>query len=249
MKILYISIWLSIFLINQSISAESINNMFWGDSKKPIKGAQVAKLLNNYPTKIKNLYGNKKIHVYSIDLDSDGKNDYIIHEDNAFNTCFAKSDFSIIGCERLGYGDGFRYYWFINIDGDPMLELISLAGDEDSSDYYIYRFDKKTWKMNKRIKIAPVIFSKSEHYKGIYWGYPWDITGLIISNPTGPARIYCCISDLKGEVDEVNHKILFVAFEGIPTQGDPIGSFNYLEKKFKFMNLNDLKLKYEAVGN
>lgn len=223
--------------------------MYWGDSKKPINGSQVAKLLSNYPVKISDLFTNKKIHVYSIDLDSDGANDFIIHEDSAFKTCFAKSDFSIIGCEKLGYGDGFRYYWFVNIDGDPILELISLAGDDDSSDYYIYKFDKKTWKMHKRIKIAPVIFSKSKQYRGIYWGYPWDITGLMTSNSDGRTRIFCCISELKEESEDYSGKILFVAFEGMPTQGDPVGAFNYLKKKFKFMQLDDLKLTYEKVSH
>ncbi len=247
MKIIYAYFLASFFFINLSIAAESINTPYWGDAKISIRGAQAAQTQVNYPSKIKDLFANKKIHVFSIDLDKNGKNDFIIHEDGAFKTCFAKSDLSIIGCEKLGIGDGFRYYWFVNMDGDPMLELISLEGDEDSSDYYIYRFDKKTWKMSKRIKIAPVIFSKSKRYKGIYWGYPWDITALITSNSTGPARIFACISDLK-DIDEVNHEILFVAFEGIPTQGDSAGSFNYLKKKFKFMNLNDLKQRYEDIS-
>ncbi len=251
MRIFYVLIWLCVFSINQLGAAESDkkDNIYWGDAKKPIAGALAAKLLSTYPKKIKDLHGNKKIDVYSIDLDTDGKNDFIIRERDAFKTCFAKSDFSIISCENLGYGDGFRYYWFVNIDSDPMLELISLIGDDDYSDYNIYKFDRKTWKMNKRIKIAPVIFSKAKNYRGIYWGYPWDITKLITSRTSGTIRIFSCISDLKNNDEGDVRNILFVAFEGIPTQGDPVGHFNYLEKKFKFMNLDYLKLTYEKVSD
>lgn len=246
MRICYTAVVLVILAISSSSAWQSNDNRYWGGQTKAIKGAQVAERVDIYPRKIQELYGNKKIHVYRIDLDKDGTPDYIAREESGFKTCFVKSDLSIIGCERLGYGDGFQYYWFVNIEGDPMLQLISLVGDEDSSDYCIYRFDKKTWRRNQRVRIAPVIFSKSKQYKGIYWGYPWDISGLVSKRATGANGLYCCISELK-KIDEESRDTLFVAFEGLPTQGDFTGHYTYLEKKFRFQNAKDLKQYYEDL--
>ena len=40
---------------------------------------------------------------------------------------------------------------------------------------------------------------------------------------------------------------LFVAFKGRPTQGEPVGGFNYLDGKFKFMDYHDLSPRYRPL--
>lgn len=224
------------------------DDAYWGDAKHPIIGAQAARALAQVPDKLKPLIKGHAVSVYSIDLDRDGAPDFIVRYHAGFKTCFVKSDLSIMHCERLGYGDGFRYYWFVDLAGDSMLQLISLEGDEDYSDYHLYHFDRATWRMASWMRIAPVILSESPHYKGIYWGYPWDITALVTAPGKNGTRIRCLPTDkARDQLDEEAEDAMFVAFRGKPTQGEPSGFFNYLQGKFKAMGYQELKRYYQPV--
>ncbi len=244
--------FLSVLLASHSVfaDADGKSEKWWGSAKHPIDGALVAEVQERHPEKLKQYIGKSEVVVYAIDLDKDGAKDFIVRYVDRSRTCFAKSDLSIVSCEKLGYWDGFRYYWFVNLAGDPLLELISLEGDEDSSDYWLYHFDRKTWKMTTRLNIAPVIYSESKDYKGIYWGYPWDITKLVTAKSKQGMRIFCTPSDPnRDQLDEEFENALFVAFKGIPTQGDAVGGLNYLDGKFRFMSYGELKGRYEKTGN
>ncbi len=252
MRKLYALAFLSALLTSQSVSADADGKreLYWGDAKHPIEGAVMAEVQERPPEKLKRIIGNDKAVVYAIDLDKDGAKDFILRYVDGSRTCFAKSDLSIVSCEKLGYWGGFRYYWFVNLAGDPLLELVSLEGDEDYSDYWIYHFDRKTWKMATRLSIAPVMYSESKDHTGIYWGSPWDITKLITSRSKNGMRLLCAPSNAyRDQLDEEFKNAVFVAFKGLPTQGDPVGGFSNLEGQLKFMSYGDLRARYKTVEN
>ncbi len=97
------------------------NEQFWGSSTKQLKGnLKVAERVANVPEKIAKQFSNKSVRVFSIDLDSDGKPDYIVVVDKEFQTCYFDSSFSKRHCEKRGVGDGFSYYYFVQLDDDPI---------------------------------------------------------------------------------------------------------------------------------
>jgi hypothetical protein len=69
--------------------ASSQNEQFWGSSTEQLKGnLKVAERVANVPEKIAKQFSNKSLRVFSIDLDSDGKPDYIVVVDKEFQTCY-----------------------------------------------------------------------------------------------------------------------------------------------------------------
>jgi hypothetical protein len=221
---------------------------FWGNQTRPIEGAKAAGSLQKYPDRIAAMFTGSKYHVFGIDLDNDGQSDFIVFIQSQSKTYFIKSDFSIVDTEDISYDqDGFQYYWFKDIDNDKLDELFSLTGDEDNSDYALFKFDTKTWKLSKKVKIEPVIIAKDRQHQGIYWGYPWDITKLFSSDTNGATRLYCCIADDQSDESEPVKNGLFIAFEGTPTQGDSKGSFGFLKPKLKYRRLDELNFKYKII--
>jgi hypothetical protein len=222
--------------------ASSQNEQFWGSSTEQLKGnLKVAERVANVPEKIAKQFSNKSLRVFSIDLDSDGKPDYIVVVDKEFQTCYFDSSFSKRHCEKRGVGDGFSYYYFVQLDDDPMLELFDLSGDEDYDDYKLLKFDPKTWTPSVVFEIQPLIKSLDKSHRGIYWGYPWDITDLPLQRSGSNLQMKVTFAedpnpDPAGEEPRAP-KILF---EGIPTQGDAVGPYSALEKKFQWKSLRQL---------
>jgi len=218
--------------------SETQNDRVWGSSTTGIgKGLLLAKRLDVIEPKIQKLFPGKKIKVFTIDLNSDGRVDYIVPEDKAFRTCFVDADFKLRSCEKLGIGDGFAYYFFAKLDNEPMLKLFELSGDSDESDYKLYSFDPKTWKLNLVFKIYPYIYATDKDHKGVYWGYPWDITGITLKNDKGEIKFLGISGKDK---DEATRKSVYenkILFNGIPTQGHP---YTKLQEKFKLMSLKEM---------
>ncbi|MBC7465405.1 MAG: hypothetical protein H7256_05380, partial [Bdellovibrio sp.] len=112
--------------------------------------------------------------------DQDGKPDFIAENTKDDETCFIKSDFSIKSCEPISYTKafGFNYEFFTSNGKNNTVILLDLSGDEDSSEFTIKEFEEKTWKLKTVATVLPIVDSKTKAHKGIFWGYPWDITGL-----------------------------------------------------------------------
>jgi hypothetical protein len=222
--------------------ASTQNEHFWGSASRQMKGnLKVAERVANVPEKIAKQFSNKTIRVFSIDLDSDGKPDYIAVVDEEFQTCYFDSSFSKRHCEKRGVGDGFSYYYFVQLDDDPMLELFDLSGDEDYSDYKLLKFDPKTWAPSVVFKIEPLIKSLDQSHKGIYWGYPWDITDLPLQRSGSNLQMKITFAKVPNSdsLDE-QPRAPKILFEGIPTQGDAVGPYSAIEKKFQWESLRQL---------
>jgi hypothetical protein len=232
----------AIFGFTAPARASTQNEHFWGSSTRQLRGnLKVAERVANVPEKIAKQFSNKTVRVFSIDLDSDGKPDYIVVVDKEFKTCYFDSSFSKRHCEKRGVGDGFSYYYFAQLDDDPMLELFDLSGDEDYGDYKLLKFDPKTWTPSVVFEIQPLIKSLDQSYKGIYEGYPWDITDIPLQRSGSNLQIKMTFAE-DPNPDPVSEKPRGpkILFEGIPTQGDAVGSYSAIEKKFQWRSLRQV---------
>lgn len=225
---------------------------YWGSDGAVVDSPLYqARRIDSYPDFLKSEIPGKTISVYSIDLDSDGHDDFIVQHNNAFRTCFVKYDNSRRSCEKLGVSDGFAYYWFAQLDNSPMLELFSMEGDEDWDDYWLYAFNPKTWARVKLLKIAPVIVARKNDskYKGVYWGYPWDVRGLYLRKEGAKILIRAHLDFQRIQPEAGHLQLPAIYFDGLPTQGDPAGPFPGLVKHSSYLSLDTLVRKYgHGVG-
>ncbi|MDH5649527.1 MAG: hypothetical protein OEY67_07695 [Gammaproteobacteria bacterium] len=225
----------------------SKQDLYWGSDGEGVAHPLVQATIASYiPEFLAREIKGVPVTVYAIDLDSDGAVDYIVHHNNIYKTCFIKSDNSKRSCEKLGYGDGFAYYWFAQLDQTPMLELFSMVGDEDYDDYQLYAFDSKTWRRRLLFSIAPVIVARKQDpgHKGIYWGYPWDVRSLYLKKVKGVIKMRASdqYRPLYEEEPESPRPAIF--FDGLPTQGEENGYFKNLENEHTYYSLKELLRKY-----
>jgi len=218
---------------------------FWGSAKKPPgKGLLAAARLGSPPETLSKRYPAARYRHYSIDLDQDGKRDFIAENKTEWETCFIRSDLSIAGCEKLNISlaDGFSYMYFAPEAASGMLVLIDLTGDEDSSAYVLRRFDKATWKMDRGLPVIPLIDSRARGRKGIYWGFPWDIRSLPARVRDGKTEIRATFEHgIQDEGDAAPPaRSVAILFDGIATQGDATGPYDRLRSKLDFVPLSNV---------
>lgn len=185
-----------------------------------------------------------KYNFYTVDLDQDGKLDFIAENLKDEETCFIKSDFKIKSCEPINYskGYGFNYEFFIpNGKNNPMI-LLDLSGDEDSSEFSLKEFDDKTWKIKTVTSVLPLIDSKDQAHKGVFWGYPWDITGLKTKVEAGEVKVLA-LFDHQIDTDDSGSPSPgpAILFEGTATQGEKTGPHNKLKSKMTYMSFTEIK--------
>ena len=171
MRSLAVSILLVGFEVPANGDHASNPHSFWGSaSTKPSGGIMVAKRWDSPSGRVTREFPLSKYRLYTIDLDQDGQDDVIAEGKDEGRTCFIKSDFTIKNCEEmnLALADGFSYQYFVNLDPSEMLYLLDLNGDEDTDDYSLEQFDKKTWKLKQLFKIHPLVNSQSKERTGIY---------------------------------------------------------------------------------
>ena len=208
--------------ISSSAFAEDLQP-YWGSSTKALSGN--LKLAERIlpPKKIQEEFPKHEMKVFSIDLDQDGKADYIITFDSIPKTCFVDSTFKIRSCEARGKGDGFVYYYFAQLDNDPMLELFEFEGDEDYSDYKLVKLDPKTWKTSVLFNIKPWIITMQNQNKQVVWGYPWDIEDIAVKekndNILVPVNLTEMDFDIEMDTDFKKYRNIF--FTGTPSQHFP----------------------------
>ena len=139
--------------------------------------------LNVIPNEIKGLPAGTLRRGFKVDFNGDGKKDFIfeiISSDSktpANIEYWITSEFVIVK-KMKKYGQGYDYFWFINLDSDIEPEIFRANGYEDGIDYAIYDHDLKTGKENVVFYLNPVIIENGK----TYWGYPWDISDMIIKN-------------------------------------------------------------------
>ena len=72
-----------------------------------------------------------------------------------------------------------NYKWFVNIDDDNLHEIIRAQGYEDGINYAIYDIVENN---HEPLLFFTPLLMDEEYPNNYFWGYPWDITSIIINN-------------------------------------------------------------------
>jgi hypothetical protein len=198
---------------------------------------------------LQKLFGGKVFAAFSIDLDSDGRPDFIVEhskdESGGFRTCFVDADRKVRSCWKSFDGDGFSFMWFAQLDSDPMLELFEMDGDEDYSHYTLRKLDPKTWKPKDVLTVAPLIRTDPNDPRKTFWGYPWDVHALPLQEKAGRVRLLVGDPEaLCGVVDVDNPDLphpVPIFFTGVPTQGEPSDQYVRAVASARFLTLEEAK--------
>lgn len=221
---------------------------YWGDSPKNPFGSNLLMAKRDLKPKISisKKYPTNKFRVFSIDLDQDGELDYIIEKIGQRQTCFVKSDLTITNCEKFSIESvgSFAYEFFLAVGKNQTLLLLDLSGDGDSNHFSAYAFDPKTWKRKKLTTLNTLIQVDSAKYKGIYRGYPWDISDLPISFENNVSSVKIIFDNGLGNQNNGSEGPALV-FKGHPTQGESTGHYDALKSKIKLVPLKELKQKLD----
>lgn len=205
---------------------------------------RVARRLDRVPDAIAKRFTGRPLRVFEIDVDSDGRPDHVVEEGppspESFRWCFVDSAGRVRHCANGG-GDGFVYRWFAQLDGDRMLELFSMQGDEDYSDYRIQKLDPETWAPRDLVRIDPVLLG--DHGKS-FWGYPWDVSDLVLERRGGKILLRAAPPGLLRrnleEAEDEGPARVVVLFTGTPTQEGPPEGFAAAVKASRLVSLDEL---------
>lgn len=140
-----------------------------------------ADTLNTIPREVIGLVHGEFKKGLRVDFNGDERNDYIIemttnnrsNPDNIEH--WITSDLKTFRKTKK-YNQDHDFFWFINLDGDVEPEIFRATGYEDGIDYAIYDQDLKSGKEKLVSYVHPVIIDQDK----TYWGYPWDITGMVV---------------------------------------------------------------------
>jgi len=206
------------------------------------------------PARIKKLVTGQIERTTTVDFDGDGKPDFIVYVRDKRKT---DEEADILGEElwitstlkivkrRPGSDFEYQYMWFINLDDDPIPEIITAFGYADGITYSIY---KQTFGNKKEdellLQFNPVIDASDEGK--YYWGYPWDLSDLK-ARRVGSHFEMLCSFDHKIEGDEGGddnppwqRQTPVIFFEGKTTQ--PEATVNEVGTK-KWMDLKTITRK------
>lgn len=137
--------------------------------------------IKNIPPPIKQLISGKIIKSFLVDFTGDNKKDYICQigsndqTQSYFTEYWISSEFKTLKMVKK-YEMDFNYFWLVNIDNDKEPEIFSATGYEDGIDYAFYDQDLIKGKDSILFYFNPVIIEEEKRY----WGYPWDISNIII---------------------------------------------------------------------
>ncbi|MCV9926376.1 hypothetical protein OIU83_01835 [Flavobacterium sp. LS1R49] len=143
--------------------------------------AEKASLNNEIRALIPKEYNSDSITTETIDFDNDSKKDYIC------TVYDSKKDLNIEYWITSGYKlflqhefhGSINYKFFVNLDNDNLMELFRASGEEDGIDYAFY--DIKNNKLEPLLYFTPILIDESKP-NNYFFGYPWDISGILISD-------------------------------------------------------------------
>jgi hypothetical protein len=143
------------------------------------------------PDAVRAVVQGKIARTLQVDFNGDGKPDYIVIVDNQppagrrrkrndkevpDTEVWITFDLKVVK-QRDRWAADYNFLWFINLDNDPVPEIISAYGYSDGSDYRVLRqrFGPGS-KDEVLFYFLPVL--RDQTRGGFFWGYPWDWTDI-----------------------------------------------------------------------
>lgn len=164
--------------------------------------------------KIKSIVKNEIISTLSADFTGDGKMDFICcvklnnNKSEEIKEFWLDSEYRVLKILNKTPYD-YDFYWFLNLDNDPDLEIFHAFGYSDGIDYAFYKQNLKG--EDKLIfYFNPVIIDSTDSIHK-YWGYPWDISDIQIKKINTKVNVLCSVDhDIKrsGEITYSENQIL-----------------------------------------
>ena len=196
------------------------------------------------PTEIKGLTNGTLRRGFMVDFNGDGKKDFIVEMIPSDPNASTNIEYWITSelksfKKKNKYGQDYDYYWFVNLDNDVEPEIFSANGYEDGIDYAIYDHDLKSGKEILLFYLNPIIIEDEK----TYWGYPWDISDIIIKNENGKVFLKASIDhdiERDGEITlpDPTKKFPAIFFYGHSTQKNiKVGQI----RNVNWMLINDLR--------
>jgi hypothetical protein len=185
------------------------------------------------PEKLTELISGRITRTFQVDFTGDGIKDYICQLDfqdktkPVYKEIWINSEFEIIKTIEK-YSNDFDFFWFVNIDSDPEPEIFSATGYAEGIDYCFIDQDLKKGNDKVLFYFIPVILDSDNKF----WGYPWDISDLLIKLDNGLLKIKCSLDheiSRDGEVTEPQWQQDYpvICFSGHSTQPDiKVGQIN-----------------------
>jgi len=192
------------------------------------------------PAQIKGSLSSEVLGSKTIDVDGDGKLDFIIEIKNdasdepyAFDLWYSSSYKLIKKVPK--YNMDYDFLWFVNLDEDPEPEIVAADGYSDGIDYSIYDQNLEDGSTSLLFRFNPVLIDDSNKQKDYYWGYPWDISNIIIRSNNGVLQVKCSLRHgiaRDGEIDtpEWQKMLPAIFFEGKSTQPNiQVGKIDHVQ--------------------
>ena len=85
-----------------------------------------------------------------------------------------------------------RYYFAWKISNIDSL-LIVAEGYEDGIDYSFYKINK-TNTLKLLFRFNPILIDSTNMLKKYHWGYPWDISDIIVDEGSDTQKLLCSIN-------------------------------------------------------
>jgi hypothetical protein len=181
---------------------------------------------------------------FLVDFDGNGTKDYICqlsYQDTISPTFFKEiwisSEGNIIKSINKPFQD-YDFFWFVNLDDDPEPEIFSASGWCEGIDYCFIDQDLQKGSDQVMFYFNPVIIEN----KKIFWGYPWDINGIITSLENKKMKLRCSLDHKvtrDREITRPDWQKVFpvICFTGHSTQPNiTVGKI----KRFEWLNTHEI---------
>jgi len=200
--------------------------------------------LKTMPGKLQGLVTGKFKKGFSVDFNGDGKKDFILEMAPIDPTVPANVEYWITSelktlKRKAKAGEGYDYFWFVNLDQDREPEIFRASGYEDGIDYAFFDHNLSTGKETVIAYINPVILEGGKNH----WGYPWDISGMILKREANAVYLRASFDhDIVREEEmtapDPKKKFPAIFFYGHSTQPNiPVGEV----RNVKWMTLEKLR--------
>lgn len=197
------------------------------------------------PSEIRQRISGNIVGTSSVDFNGDGHPDYLVAveiprspgaketPDPYASRYWFTSSFRLVKKTPI-YIQPYNYIWFADLDSTTDPFIISAEGFSDGIDYAVYRQDFKAGKDILLFRFYPVLLDSKVGKKTYHWGYPWDISDLILKRDRGVPLILCSFDSLtnadKGGIEppKWQKRVPIVFFKGRPTQESNPGKIRTL---------------------